>query len=68
MASSNPTPTKGAGLSLYANLLDPAGADASPASISRAPVIFRSPATTSTAEEAAAKKAALETCTSSESC
>jgi splicing factor 45 len=38
--ASQSTPSKGGGLSLYANLLDPSDA-ATPGTISRAPVVFK---------------------------
>ena len=49
--SSTSGPPQRAGLSLYANLLDPSG----DASISRGPVVFKNPAAENT-EETSAKK------------
>lgn len=39
--TSESTPSKGGGLSLYANLLDPSSNASSPGTISRAPVAFK---------------------------
>lgn len=51
--SNNVPPPRGAGLSLYANLLDPAVTTA--ASITKGPVVFKT-GTAETPEEGAAKK------------
>ena len=45
-----------AGLSLYANLLDPSNASAAPGTISRAPVVFRQPLDTDSQDETSAQK------------
>lgn len=51
--STNPTPpARGMGLSLYANLLDPAGTTSS-ATVSKGPVVFKRE---EAAEDASAKK------------
>jgi hypothetical protein len=52
--SNSSTPARGAGLSLYANLLDPSAAT-TPGTVSRAPVVFKT-GTADTPEEASAKK------------
>lgn len=55
----DPTPPKGGGLSLYANLLDP-DASSTPGSISRGPVVFKQPAEGEPqSDESAAKKQQL---------
>lgn len=58
--SSNPTPpTRGGGLSLYANLLDPDSVTSS-ATVSKGPIVFK-PAESS--DEASAKKPQIDPCT-----
>jgi len=44
MTSDNPAKPVKAGLSLYANLLDPSSSSAAPGTISRGPVVFKQPA------------------------
>jgi len=51
-------PTRGAGLSLYANLLDPSGANSS-ATVSKGPVMFKTSAPENT-EEASTKKPVID--------
>ena len=52
--SSDPTPPKRSGLSLYANLLDPSSS--TPGSVSRAPVVFKQPEAQQDGEAAAKKQ------------
>ena len=55
--AANPPPKPKAGLSLYANLLDPSSNDASaPGTISRAPVVFKQPEAEAAQEDDAAQK------------
>jgi splicing factor 45 len=51
-------PTRSGGLSLYANLLDPTNAS-TPGSITKGPVVFKTPAADAT-DEASAKKPQID--------
>ena len=66
--ASNPPPKPKAGLSLYANLLDPSGASSSAATITAAPVTFKQPSSSDAAPDdataAAAQKQQISTCRS----
>ncbi|KAH1523312.1 hypothetical protein KXX06_002944 [Aspergillus fumigatus] len=58
--TSESTPSKGGGLSLYANLLDPSSNASSPGTISRAPVVFKQASEgDSQTDDSAAKKQQL---------
>ncbi|PKX93125.1 putative G-patch DNA repair protein (Drt111) [Aspergillus novofumigatus IBT 16806] len=58
--ASDSTPSKGGGLSLYANLLDPSSNASSPGTISRAPVVFKQASEgDSQTDDSAAKKQQL---------
>ncbi|GIJ82401.1 hypothetical protein Asppvi_000909 [Aspergillus pseudoviridinutans] len=58
--ASDSTPSKGGGLSLYANLLDPSSNTSSPGTISRAPVVFKQASEgDSQTDDSAAKKQQL---------
>lgn len=60
MAPEKPTKPVKAGLSLYANLLDPPSSSAAPGTISRAPVVFKQPQSEdSRQDEASAQKQQL---------
>ncbi len=60
MAPEISTTTRRAGLSLYANLLDPSNSASTPGTISRAPVVFNHPAGNDIRkEEASASKQQL---------
>ena len=62
--ASNPPPKPKAGLSLYANLLDPSGQSSSSATITGAPVTFKQPGNDPGPDDAAAQKQQISACRS----